>query len=291
MSTTTEIRRVGIISKPRKEDVQAVVPQLLDWLRKHGLDVYYDHETAACIPPDGHEVPREELPNKVDLLLVLGGDGTLLATARLANERNVPILPVNLGGLGFLTTVTLEELYPVLERALRNEQRTSERILLQADVVRGGKVVHRHTALNDAVLNKGALSRISDFALQIDGVFVCTFRADGLIISTPTGSTAYSLAAGGPILYPQLDAFVITPICPHTLTNRPLVIPDSSRIELDFQTGEEPVYLTLDGQVGVELEEGDHVVVTKAARKLRLIRPMKKTYFEILRSRLKWGTR
>lgn len=187
--------------------------------------------------------------------------------------------------------MTLDELYPVLERALRNEQRISERILLRAEVLRGGRPVHTHTALNDAVLNKGALARISDFDLHLDGVFVCTYKADGLIVSTPTGSTAYSLAAGGPILYPVLDAFVITPICPHTLTNRPVVIPDSARIEVDFRTGEEPVFLTLDGQVGMELERGDRVAVTKAARKLRLIRPMEKTYFEVLRNRLKWGTR
>jgi NAD+ kinase len=190
-----------------------------------------------------------------------------------------------------LTSVTLDELYPVLERALAGEQRISERMLLQAQVLRGGAPIATHRALNDAVLNKGAVARMSSFDLQVDGAFVCNFRADGLIVATPTGSTAYSLAAGGPIIYPVLDSFVITPICPHTLTNRPLVIPDTCRIEIEFEAGEESIYLTLDGQVGVELRHGDRLAVSKAATKLRLIRPTRKNYFEILRSKLRWGTR
>jgi NAD+ kinase len=292
MVKSTAIRTVGIISKPRREeDVHAIVPELLAWLRARDVEVFYDKETGQCIPPARHEIPREELPSRVDLLVVLGGDGTLLAAARLLNDRNVPILPVNLGGLGFLTSVTLEELYPVLERALAGEQRISERMLLQTEVFRGNTVFWHHRALNDAVLNKAALARMSSFDLHIDASFVCTFRADGLIVSTPTGSTAYSLAAGGPIIYPVLDSFVITPICPHTLSNRPLVIPDTSKIEIDFGAGEESVYLTLDGQVGLELQQGDHLVVTKAPTKLRLIRPTRKNYFEILRSKLKWGAR
>jgi NAD+ kinase len=291
MTQSIAIRTVGIISKPRKEDVHAVVPQLLDWLRARGVEVFYDMETGQCIPSEQHEIPREELPSRVDLLLVLGGDGTLLAAARLLNDRTVPILPVNVGGLGFLTSVTLDELYPVLERALAGEQRISERMLLQAEVMRGGKVIEQHRALNDAVLNKAAVARMSRFDLHVDGSFVCSFRADGLIISTPTGSTAYSLAAGGPIVYPVLDSFVITPICPHTLSNRPLVIPDTCKIEIEFEAGEESIYLTLDGQVGIELLQGDRLVVNKAPTKLRLIRPTRKNYFEILRSKLKWGTR
>jgi len=285
------IRAVGIISKRRKEDIHAVVPQLLAWLETRKLEVYYDNETAACIPPSGRELPREELPDRVDLLIVLGGDGTLLAAARLLDSRSVPILPVNLGGLGFLTSVKLDELYPILEEVLAGRHRISERILLQAAVTRGGRVIERHRALNDAVLNKAALARIIDLDLNIDGVYVSSYRADGLIIATPTGSTAYSLAAGGPILYPVLKAFVITPICPHSLTNRPLVIPDTSKVEVDFRAGEEPVYLTLDGQVGVELKQGDRIELTQAKNKLQLVRPTRKDYFEILRSKLKWGER
>jgi len=304
------IRAVGIISKPRREDVCKVAPQLLDWLEAHKLEVYYDQETASCIapaaaaaashrgseaarfaPPAPRTVPREQLPRKVDLLIVLGGDGTLLAVARLLNEHSVPILPVNLGGLGFLTSVTLEELYSVLEQVLEGKHRISERVLLQAEVIRGGKPVERHRALNDAVLNKGALARMIDLDLHLDGGYVCSYRADGLIVSTPTGSTAYSLSAGGPIIYPLVEAFVITPICPHMLTNRPLVIPNTARVEIEFRAGEESVFLTLDGQVGVELKHGDRVGVTKADSKLRLVRPTRKTYFEVLRNKLKWGER
>ena len=230
------------------------------------------------------------MPALVDLLVVLGGDGTLLAAARLLGEHTVPILPVNLGGLGFLTSVTLEELYPILEQVLEGKHRISERVLLQAEVIRDGKVVERQRALNDAVLNKGPLARMIDLNLHIDDCYVCSYKADGLIISTPTGSTAYSMAAGGPIIYPTVESFLITPICSHTLTNRPLVIPNANRIEVDFES-RETVFLTLDGQVGVDLQRGDRVVISKVANKLRLVRPARKTYFEILRSKLKWEER
>jgi NAD+ kinase len=285
------IQKVGIISKPRKENVAEIVPRLLEWLRARKLDVVYDKETAACIAPGGPEVLREELPGKTDMIILLGGDGTLLAAARMMGDASVPILPVNLGGLGFLTSVTLDELYGILEEVLAGKHRISERSLLEAEIVRGGKVVERQRALNDAVLNKAALARIIDLELLVDGGYVCSYKADGLIVSTPTGSTAYSLAAGGPIVYPVLDAFVITPICPHSLTNRPLVIPDRMQIEIDFHAGAEMVYLTIDGQVGIELREGDRIAIRKSPSKLRLIRPGRKTYFQILRSKLKWGGR
>ena len=285
------IRTVGIISKPRPEEVARVVPQLLDRLAAFNLEVFYDSQTAVCLPPDGRERPREQLPALVDLLIVLGGDGTLLAAARLLGEHTVPILPVNLGGLGFLTSVTLDELYPILQQVIEGKHRISERVLLQAEVIRDGKVVAQQRALNDAVLNKGPLARMVDLNLQIDGSYVCSYKADGLIISTPTGSTAYSMAAGGPIIYPTVEAFVITPICSHTLTNRPLVVPNTNRIELDFESREEAVFLTLDGQVGVDLKRGDLVVISKVPNKLRLVRPARKTYFEILRSKLKWEER
>ena len=285
------LRTVGIVSRPRREDVAAVVPKLLEWLSARGLECFYDRETASCLPLADRTKPREELPAIVDLLIVLGGDGTLLATGRLVGDRSVPILPVNMGGLGFLTSVTLDELYPILEQALEGKSRISERIRLQAEVWRGGKMVERQFALNEAVLNKGALARMIDLDLRIDGDYACSYKADGFIVSTPTGSTAYSLSAGGPIIYPVVEAFVITPICPHTLTDRPLVIPNTARVEVDFHAGEGPVYLTVDGQVGIKLERGDHVTLTKAAAKLCLVRPPKTTYFEILRSKLKWGAR
>ena len=291
-ATDTMIRTVGIISRPRREDIARVVPPLIEWLRAHGVEVVCDSETGECIGPlTGQTRKREELPAHSDLLIVLGGDGTLLSAARLAAARQVPILAVNLGGMGFLTTVPQEELYQILEEIFSEKHRVSERVLLEARIVRDGAVIRRQIALNDAVLNKAALARIMDVVLRVDGEYVTTYKADGLILSTPTGSTAYSLAAGGPIVYPTVESFVVTPICPHTLTNRPLVIPDTAKIEIDFQSEDAAVFLTLDGQIGIELARGDHIVVRKAQEKLRLVRPAKKTYFEILRSKLKWGER
>jgi len=285
----TKIRSVGIIAKPVKEELRTIVPELVRWLGAHQVRAFLDEAAAAAAGLEG--MPRESLAGKTELLVVLGGDGTLLAAARVAAESNTLILPVNLGGLGFLTSVTLDELYVLLEQVLAGEQQTSERMMLLAEVVREGTVIERHRALNDAVLNKAALARMIDFDLHVNGSFVWSSRADGIIISTPTGSTAYSLAAGGPILDPLLDAFIVTPICPHTLTNRPLVLPDTVRIEVNFVSGEEPVYLTVDGQVGVEVKSRDIIRVTKAAKKLRLISAPHKSYFEVLRSKLRWGER
>jgi len=267
------------------------VPPLLAWLAERKIEVFCDPETAESLSPAAKAHPRETLPSVSDLLIVLGGDGTLLAAARLLDSRNIPILPVNLGGLGFLTSVTLDDFYPVLEQAINGRARFSERVMLESQVLRQGKIFHRARALNDAVLNKAALARIIDLHLHINGEFVCNYKADGLILSTPTGSTAYSLSAGGPIVYPLVSAFVITPICPHTLTNRPLVVPDNVKIEIGFASGKEPIYLTLDGQVGVELKPEDVVTLAAAPERLRLVRPQQKSYFSVLRDKLKWGER
>lgn len=287
----TLIQTVGIISRPRRTDIAGVAPGLLAWLRKQGVNVFCDSETAECLPSSCNVKTREEIPAISDLLIVLGGDGTLLAAARLVGKRSVPILPVNLGGLGFLTSVTLDDLYPVLEQAIKGQARYSERVILESRVMRQGKPFHCARALNDAVLNKAALARIIDLELRVNGEFVTNYKADGLIVATPTGSTAYSLSAGGPIMYPIVSAFVITPICPHTLTNRPLVIPDNAKIEIGFAAGEAPIYLTLDGQVGVELHANDVVALSAAPERLRLVRPQEKTYFSVLRDKLKWGER
>jgi NAD+ kinase len=289
---TNSIKTVGIIARPRRADISKVVPPLLDWLEARGVKVFVDPETAASVAcsPRADERKREELPALADLLIVLGGDGTLLAVSRLDNPRNVPILPVNLGGLGFLTSVTQDELFPILEEVFAGKNRISHRTMLGVEVMREGSCVQRQRALNDAVINKGALSRILDLELTINGTFVCTYKADGLILSTPTGSTAYSLSAGGPIVYPLVEALVVTPICTHTLTNRPLVVPDAARIEVTAH-GPESVYLTVDGQVGMKLEPNDRVVVSRAAERLSLVRPARQTYFEILRDKLKWGNR
>jgi NAD+ kinase len=286
------IKTVGIISRPRREDIARVVPPLVKWLQGHGAEVACDSETNDCLGSLSVQArKREDLPGCTDLLIVLGGDGTLLSAGRLAAERKVPILAVNLGGMGFLTTVSQDELYSILEEIFTGKHRVSERVMLESEIVRAGAVIRRQIALNDAVLNKAALARIMDLELRVDGEYVTTYKADGLILSTPTGSTAYSLAAGGPIVYPTVEAFVVTPICPHTLTNRPLVIPDSATIEVEFRAGDDAVFLTLDGQIGIELVRGDHIRVRKAAEKLLLVRPAKKTYYEILRNKLKWGER
>src|SRR5580658_4234940 len=219
------------------------------------------------------------------------GDGTLLSAARALGNHKVPILAVNLGGLGFLTSVTLDELYPLLEQVVAGKHRTSERMMLDAEILRADQPGERQCALNDAVANKAALARMLDFDVHVDGNHVGRYRADGLVVATPTGSTAYSLAAGGPIIDPDLDAFVITPICPHMLTNRPLVVPDTARIDLDFTAADEPVYITLDGQIGFQLKPQDRVRITKSKSRVALVRPPSKTYFEVLRSKLKWGER
>jgi NAD+ kinase len=285
------VKSVGIISRPRREDITSVVPPLLAWLKDLGVQTFCDKETAACISPRCESHPREELPSLAELLIVLGGDGTLLAAARLMHDHNIPILPVNLGSLGFLTSVTLEDMYEVLENALNGRVRYSERVMIDAQVIRNMQMIHHARGLNDAVLNKAALSRIIDLQLLVDGEPVCDYKADGLIISTPTGSTAYSMAAGGPIVYPAVSAFVITPICSHALTDRPLVLPDSAHLEVSYGTGNVPIYLTMDGQVGFELLPGDRVGIVAAPERLQLVRPQHKTYFGVLRDKLKWGER
>jgi NAD+ kinase len=285
------IRAAGILSKPNRELLPKIVPPLIEWLRARQVEVVVDRETQECINPGAACVAREALAAQIDLLIVFGGDGTLLSAARALGSHKVPILAVNLGGLGFLTSVTLNELYPLLEQVLDGKHRTSERMMLDAEVSRRGEPAGPQCALNDAVVNKAALARMLDFDVHVDGDHVGRYRADGLVVATPTGSTAYSLAAGGPIIDPDLEAFVITPICPHMLTNRPLVVPDTARIELDFTVAEEPVYITLDGQIGFQLKQKDSVTITKSANRVSLIRPPSKTYFEVLRSKLKWGER
>src|SRR5208337_12253 len=233
------IKKIGIVSKPKKLEIREIVPPLLKWLRERDIDVCIDEETGDIINTSEPWLTRNEMPGKVDLLMVLGGDGTLLATARALNRKPVPILAVNLGGLGFLTVITQEELYPTLEGVLRGEYQSERRVQIEGSLNRAGEVITSFLALNDAVLNKGAISRILDFELRVNGQFVSSYKSDGLIVSTPTGSTAYSLAAGGPIIMPTVQAFIVTPICAHTLTNRPLVVPDTASIEIAVATQRE----------------------------------------------------
>jgi len=287
------IRTVGIISKPNSAAAASIVPVLIEWLRERGMAVRIDEQTALYAGAGGSSsgIPRDEVPEGCDLVIVLGGDGTLLAAARAIGRRETPLFPVNLGGLGFLTAITIDELYPELERAFRGEHRIAKRKLLATEVVRGGQVVAAYEALNDAVLTKAAIARMIDLDAHVDQQFVCAYKADGLIISTPTGSTAYSLSAGGPIIFPSVPAICITPICPHMLTNRPVLVPETSVIRVISRTPGESVFLTIDGQVGNPIREGDTLVCRSSDYTLRLVRPPHMMFFDVLRQKLKWGER
>jgi len=285
------VTRVGIVAKPDAPRAQGVILQLLPWLAARGHAVVFEKETADLVPVVvGASASKAELPGQVDLLIVLGGDGTLLSMARAVGDLGVPLLGVNLGGLGFLTATTLEEMFPALEAYLGGRMAIEERMLLAARVIRNGQLLCEYAALNDVVITKSAMSRIIDLSVSVEGRYATAYRADGLIISTPTGSTAYSLSAGGPILFPTMDAVVLTPICSHTLTNRPIVVPGTDRIEVTLLADQE-VMATMDGQVGVGLREGDTVEIRKAASRIRLVRFPQKDFFSVLRTKLKWGER
>ncbi|HJZ63018.1 MAG TPA: NAD(+)/NADH kinase [Candidatus Acidoferrum sp.] len=282
-------KAIGVFSRPRRVDITGIVPPLLKWLSDRKITAFYDQETATSLHQGEGGKTRAELAAQSDLLLVLGGDGTLLAAAREAAPRGIPILPINLGSLGFLTSFTLQELYPALEETLAGRLTASERVMLHAALIRDGKTIDDQRVLNEVVINKGALARMIEVRLTINTDFVCRYRADGLIVATPTGSTAYSLSAGGPIVHPNVESIVITPICPHTLSDRPIVVDDKCCVELNLTGPAESVHLTLDGQKGVQMESGDKVRIFRAEERLKLIQPMRKSYYEILRSKLKWG--
>ena len=282
---------VGLVAKPDAEEAQSVILQLLDFFGSRGLSVVLEKETAGLVPAASvTAASKGELPAQVDLLIVLGGDGTLLSMARAVGDLGVPILGVNLGGLGFLTATTLEEMLPALERLLAGGMEIEERMMLRARLTRGEQTVGEYLALNDVVITKSAMSRIIDLSVSVGGRHAISYRADGLIISTPTGSTAYNLSAGGPILFPTMDAVVLTPIAPHTLSNRPIAVPGAQRIDVAL-LAQQDVMLTMDGQVGVPLRERDVVEVQKAAARIRLVRFPQKDFFSVLRTKLKWGER
>jgi NAD+ kinase len=290
------IARVGILAKAR---LIAATPHLLEigeWLTARGIVPVFETDTAALMPANDarHVMPRKALTTQVDMVLVLGGDGTLLSMADCIAETGAgtPILGVNFGSLGFLTEVTLPELYRSLEAALNGRAQVEERLMLRATTTRNGQIHDQSIAVNDAVITKTARSRMIDLSVTVGDEFVTRVRADGLIIATPTGSTAYNLSAGGPIVQPAVDALLLTPIAPHTLTNRPIVIPATLpiRVQPNMQERDE-VFLTFDGQAGFQLEAGDEVVVRRAPQLLRLIKPSMRSYFEVLRTKLKWGER
>jgi NAD+ kinase len=285
------MKRVGIVAKTDRDEARVVLPRLLEWCTGRGLTPVLEKDTASLCPDaTAVAVVKSELPGQADLLLVLGGDGTLLSVARLVGDLGVPILGVNLGGLGFLTALTVEELFPALEAHLRGELVIEERMMLAARVSRQGERLTEYVALNDVVIMKSAMSRIITLDVSAEGQFATGYRADGLIISTPTGSTAYCLSAGGPIVYPTMAAVVLTPICSHTLTNRPIVLPASLSIEVTLRSDQD-VMLTLDGQVGFALKRLDTVEVRQAAARIRLLRFPQKHFFSVLRTKLKWGER
>lgn len=283
------VRTIAIYSRPRRADISDIVRPLLDWLNKRGIRGIYDTETAESLRGTETGKSRDQLAQECDLILLLGGDGTLLAAAREAAPRGIPILPINLGSLGFLTSFTIDELYPALEETLAGRLVASERVMLTASLVRDGQVIESQRVLNEAVITKGALARMIEVELSIDGDFVCRYRADGLIVATPTGSTAYSMSAGGPIVHPAVQSIIVTPICPHTLSDRPIVIGDDSSVEMKLRGPAESVYLTFDGQKGVLMNSEDRVSIARAEERLKLIQPHRKSYYGILRSKLKWG--
>jgi NAD+ kinase len=279
----------AIISKPQKPELRTILPELIAWLCTRGYQYLVDPDSASYIDA-ADPIEREDMPEqKPDLVIVLGGDGTLLAAARAFAHTEVPILSVNLGSLGFLTEIPLAELYPMLEAWCDDCASLELRSMMRIELFRDGQILHTWDALNDVVLAKGAIARMADFTIALDNQFVATFRADGVIVSTPTGSTAYSLAANGPIVMPSVDAMVVTPICPHLLTIRPIVVPGESTISVHLQGVPSQTFLTVDGQEAVEIHRGDSITCCKSEYSVRLLRLRPNGLFNVLRSKLKWG--
>lgn len=284
------MKKIGIIIKPRKPEAKDVLNKLITWLESHKIEAVLDVDTANIVNIKS-KYQKPQIASLVDMIIVLGGDGTLLSVARLTIEKGIPILGVNLGGLGFLTEVTLDELYPTLEKVINGEFIIDERMMLMTHMHRQGETLAQSPVLNDIVINHGIVARMIILDIFVNSQFVTSLRGDGLIISTPTGSTAYSLSAGGPIIHPTVSAIMLTPVCPHTLTNRPIVIPSNVKIEAILKTEDEGAMVTFDGQVGFSLKKEDIVEVHSAETRIKLIRSPEKNYYEVLRKKLKWGER
>jgi NAD+ kinase len=292
--TISSVKRIGIVLKPHQPDALKTMCELATWLGERGITLLggpeiereqIKQQTGCAVD----EVAPEKLAARVDLVLVLGGDGTMIAAARLMGETEVPVLGVNYGGLGYLAEFRIGELYTALESILAGNYRLDRRVMLDVELLRGEEEVTRNRVLNDVVINKSALARIIEIETYLNQQFVNSFRADGLIVSTPTGSTAYNLSAGGPVIFPSMNAVVITPICPFTLSNRPIVVPDDAVIELCLKTEQEDVALTLDGQVGFPLKVDDRVIIRKSKTTFNLVQPANRNYFDVLRDKLRWG--
>jgi NAD+ kinase len=283
-------KAVGIVSKPNKPEVAQIIPELTAWLHSHGYSFIADPETAPHAP-GAETVRRAEMASRrLDFVIVLGGDGTLLSAARSVSAAGIPILGVNLGALGFLTEVPLDVLYPTLDSIDKGSCAIDVRSMVHCEIRREGSIITSFDALNDIVVGKGTIARLNHCDVYIDKVFVSRYQADSLIVSTPTGSTAYSLAAGGPIVMPNVEAFVVTPVSAHSLTHRPLVVRDTSEIEIVVMTGQEEAYLSIDGQAGMPMLDGDRVYCRKSQYEVKLLHTQG-TFFDVLRTKLKWGQR
>lgn len=289
--TLVIMRRVAVISKPQKEELRALLPELVVWMKDHGLDPILDPisgdyaQTARVV--ERHLLPAE----RPDLVVVLGGDGTVLSAARVFAKTATPILSVNLGSLGFLTEVRLADLFSTLEGWCQDCFTVDPRFMLHSELWREGVLFTEHDALNDVVVAKGAIARMGDFRVTLDGQLAAAFRADGVIIGTPTGSTAYSLAANGPILVPDVDALVVTPVCPHLLTLRPMVVRGDAKLSVRIEGIPDQTFLTVDGQEAIPLKVGDEVRCRRSDYSVKLLRLGATGYFDVLRSKLKWGER
>lgn len=283
--------RVAIISKPQKEELRQTLPELVLWLKGHGYQPLLDPVSATYVL-DEDVAPRPDMAAfNPDLVIVLGGDGTLLAAARVFAKSGVPILSVNLGALGFLTEVRLADLYTHLDAWTSKCCTTESRAMLHMELWRGGKLYREHDVLNDVVVAKGAIARMGQFSVEVDDQLAASFRADGIIVSTPTGSTAYSLAAGGPVVVPGVDTHIVTPICPHQLTLRPIVVPGTSNILVRIEAVPEQTYLTVDGQEAIQLRIDDELRCRRSDHSVKLVRLGNNGFFDVLRSKLKWGER
>jgi NAD+ kinase len=289
-SSSSRPKVAAIISRPARPEVARTLPALVEWLHNHGYEVIFDPETTKY--SDGQQqVQRSQMASRhLDLVVVLGGDGTLLSAVRSTANTDAPLLGVNLGSLGFLTDVPLASLFTMLEAIAESRAPLERRSLMQCELLRGETVLGSYLAFNDVVVNKTALARLNSYELFVDSCYVASFRADGMIVSTPTGSTAYSLSAGGPVVMPTVNAFVITPVAPHSLTHRPLVVPDSAVVEILLRSDEEVAYLSLDGQPGFDLRDGDRVRCRRSDHKVSLFRT-DTDFFHVLRTKLKWGER
>lgn len=284
-----QMHLAAIISKPQKPELRTILPELIGWLARRGYKSIVDPDSAYYIDASD-PIDREEMPEQEpDLVIVLGGDGTLLSAARAFAKTTVPILSVNLGSLGFLTEIPLGELYSTLEAWCENCAGVEMRSMMRIELYRDEKLFQTWDALNDAVVAKGAIARMANFIVALDKQFVASFRADGVIVSTPTGSTAYNLAAAGPIVMPSVDAMMVTPICPHLLTIRPIVVPGESTISVHLEGVPSQTFLTVDGQEAVEIHRGDSINCRKSEYSVRLLRLRPNGLFNVLRSKLKWG--